>query len=214
MSTTENLARIERTEFAQTLLAVGPDAPTLCTGWTTLDLAAHIVLRERRLDAAPGIAIPFLSNYTESVRLQIRQTPWPTLVEQINVGPPNWSPLGWSGIDDYANLFEFFVHHEDVLRANKSGQTRVLSTALTDKLLSRLHDSAWLLWRRARVGVVLTDGTSSIVAKRPPKGAGIVTITGSPAELVMKSYGRSNVAVEISGAPHDLELLAQTNLSI
>lgn len=214
MNSSENLARIERTEFAQTLIEVGPDAPTLCTGWTTRDLAAHIVLRERRLDAAAGIALSFMGKYMESVRQQIKQTPWPTLVEQINVGPPNWSPLGWAGIDNLANLFEFFVHHEDVLRASSGWQPRVLPQHLAEALMSRLHDSAWLMWRRARVGVVLTDGSASIVAKRPPKGTGIVTVTGSVADLVLKTYGRSEVKIELSGSTSDLALFNQTNLSI
>ena len=40
----------ERKALADLLAALGPDAPTLCTGWETRDLAAHIVLRERRPD--------------------------------------------------------------------------------------------------------------------------------------------------------------------
>ncbi|MGD0448569.1 MAG: maleylpyruvate isomerase family mycothiol-dependent enzyme [Candidatus Dormibacteria bacterium] len=37
----------ERRELCDLLIQVGPDAPTLCEGWTTSDLAAHLVLRER-----------------------------------------------------------------------------------------------------------------------------------------------------------------------
>ena len=44
----------ERAALVTTMRAVGPDAPTLCGDWTTRDLAAHLVLRERRPDAAPG----------------------------------------------------------------------------------------------------------------------------------------------------------------
>ena len=47
-------ATMERRRFADELLAVGPDAPTLCTGWAARDLAAHVVLRDRRPDAMPG----------------------------------------------------------------------------------------------------------------------------------------------------------------
>lgn len=214
MSTSNNWARTERANFVQTLTSLGPDAPTLCAGWTTQDLAAHIILRERRLDAAPGIALPILSNYTESVRLNITRTDWTELLNQLSVGPPAWSPLGWSALDQAVNLFEFFVHHEDVLRAQQGWQPRTLDPELIGALMSRLYDSAWFLWRRARVGVILTDAQNSIVAKRPPKGAGIVTVTGAPAELIMKSYGRSASRVEVSGATHDLELFSQTNLRI
>ena len=50
-----SLAESERALFADLLAEVGPDAPTLCGDWTTRDLAAHLVVRERRLDATPGI---------------------------------------------------------------------------------------------------------------------------------------------------------------
>src|SRR5690606_24047731 len=38
-------ARAERHALADLLMAVGPDAPTLCAGWTTAHLAAHLVVR-------------------------------------------------------------------------------------------------------------------------------------------------------------------------
>lgn len=214
MNTQQNWARIERESFANTLVSVGPDAPTLCSGWTAHDLAAHVVLRERRPDAALGIMVPFLSNYTESVRQNLLSNDWSELVNQVRLGPPNWNPMGWSPLDNVVNMFEFFVHHEDVLRAAPNWQPRNLRVELCEALMARLHDSAWLLWRRARVGVVLTDGSASIVAKRPPKGAGIVTVTGSVAELVLRSYGRSEVNIDVDGARHDLELFALTDLSI
>lgn len=40
--------------IAQSLVA-GPDAPTLGAGWKTRDLAAHLVVRESRPDAAAGV---------------------------------------------------------------------------------------------------------------------------------------------------------------
>ena len=38
----------ERLALCALLDKSGPDAPTLCEGWTTGDLAAHLVLREHR----------------------------------------------------------------------------------------------------------------------------------------------------------------------
>ena len=214
MNTSQNWARIERESFADTLTTVGPDAATLCSGWNARDLAAHVVLRERRPDAAVGIMVPFLRNYTESVRKSMLGNDWSELVDQVKLGPPSWNPMGWSSFENVVNLFEFFVHHEDVLRGAPNWQPRTLTTELSQALMARLHDSAWLLWRRARVGVILTDGTSSIVAKRPPKGAGIVTVSGSVSELVLRSYGRSEVNIDVDGARHDLELFALTDLGI
>src|SRR5690349_11008507 len=52
-----NFARTERAALCDLLVTVGPDAPTLCEGWTTRDLAAHLAVRDRRPDAAAGIVL-------------------------------------------------------------------------------------------------------------------------------------------------------------
>ena len=209
-----NWARTERHELADLLTKVGPSAATLCAGWTTQDLAAHIVMRDRRPDAGAGLVIPALHNYSERVRRGLLQLPWAELLHQVRTGPPNWNPMAWSAIDKSANLFEFFVHHEDVLRAGEAWQPRTISAPLAELIMSRLRNSAWLMWRRARVGVILTDGQTSIVAKRPPMSTGIVTVTGEPSELLMLTFGRKQALVKVSGAEKDLEVFHQTNLSV
>ena len=45
-----HLAELERAALCDTLEAVGPDVPTLCDPWTTAELAAHLVIRDRRPD--------------------------------------------------------------------------------------------------------------------------------------------------------------------
>src|ERR1700758_42997 len=126
-------AQRERKALVETLRAVGPDAPTLCAGWTTRDLAAHLVVRERRLDATPGITIPFLAGYTAKVQNQTAQsTSWEELVEMVASGPPVYSPFKL--FDAVANLGEMFIHHEDVRRAagpEGGWQPRVLDDATT-----------------------------------------------------------------------------------
>ncbi len=58
-----NHAQSERAALCDMFEAVGPDVPTLCDGWTARDLAAHLVVRERRPDAALGIlAAPFAAH--------------------------------------------------------------------------------------------------------------------------------------------------------
>ena len=51
----------ERAAMCDTFEKFGPDAPTLCEGWLTLDLAAHLVAREARSDAAVGLVVPVRS---------------------------------------------------------------------------------------------------------------------------------------------------------
>src|ERR1700749_1337470 len=63
-------AQDERAALAALLDETGPDAPTLCAGWQTGDLAAHLVLRERRPDAGVGMAGGPLAGYTERLRQQ------------------------------------------------------------------------------------------------------------------------------------------------
>ena len=63
MSITDN----ERAEMCDLFASVGPDAPTLCEGWNTSDLLAHLLVRERRPDAAAGIAVPFLRKHAADV---------------------------------------------------------------------------------------------------------------------------------------------------
>ena len=56
-----SVASDERAALCDLLDELGPDQPTLCEGWQTRDLAAHLVVREHRLDAAPGILLPAIA---------------------------------------------------------------------------------------------------------------------------------------------------------
>src|SRR6201998_3670004 len=128
-----NPAKSERNALVETLRVVGPDAPTLCAGWTTRDLAAHLVVRERRLDATPGITIPFLAGYTAKVQNPTaRSNSWDALVGRVASGPPVYSPFKL--LDSVANLGEMFIHHEDVRRAVEGWQPRELDESTVTAL--------------------------------------------------------------------------------
>ena len=97
-------SREERVALCALLEKTGPDAPTLCEGWNTGDLAAHLVLRERRPDAAAGILGGPLAGYTARIQSRIRErTPFPELIETIRSGPPRLSVMGIPGMDERAN---------------------------------------------------------------------------------------------------------------
>ncbi|MGH3380899.1 MAG: TIGR03085 family metal-binding protein, partial [Actinoallomurus sp.] len=135
----QNWARAERRELCALLAETGPDAPTLCEGWTTGDLAAHLLVRERRPDAAPGIVVPLLAGYTERVQQRVsKDNPFPHVLELLRQGPPAWSPFAVPGVDAAANTAEFFVHHEDVRRAQAGWAPRELPAAFEDDLWRRL----------------------------------------------------------------------------
>ena len=150
-----SFARDERAALCALLAETGPAAPTLCEGWRTADLAAHLVLRESRPDAAAGIVVGPLARHTERTRqaLLVRYS-YPQLVERIRTGPPASSVFRLPGVDERLNVVEFFVHHEDVRRGAGSWRPRDLDPGLTVVLWQRLRGSR-LVFRRAPVGIEL-----------------------------------------------------------
>src|SRR4051794_25623547 len=113
-----SFSRLERARLADALAAVDPGAPTLCEGWTARDLAAHVVVRERRPDTGPGLLIKPLAGGADHVRRRYAERPYDELITLIRSGPPRTSPFALPGADAAANLTEFFVHCEDVRRGN------------------------------------------------------------------------------------------------
>jgi uncharacterized protein (TIGR03085 family) len=199
-------ASAERRRLADTFLEVGPDAATLCDPWATRDLAAHLVLRERRPDAAAGILVSRLAGYTEKVQRQLAGGDWEQLVEQVRGGPPLWSPTRVDAVDRMANTAEFFVHHEDVLRAQPGWSVRELGPELAADLAGALT-RAKILLRKAPCGVMLepTDGRPAVVGK---DGDPSVTVRGPVGELLLWVFGRqAHAMVEYHGADADVELL-------
>ena len=66
--TPPTLAQKERNTLCDLFVERGSKSPTLCEGWLTADLAAHLVVRERRPDSGPGLVWPPLAGYTDKVR--------------------------------------------------------------------------------------------------------------------------------------------------
>ncbi|CAL9409396.1 TIGR03085 family metal-binding protein [Streptomyces sp. NPDC096105] len=207
-------AKRERLLLADLLETAGPDAPTLCEGWTTRDLAAHVVVRERRPDAAGGILVKQLASRLERVTAEFLAKPYDELIRLIRTGPPRFSPFSLKQVDEMSNVIEFYVHAEDVRRAQPDWTPRELDPVFQDALWSRLERSARLLGRGVPTGLVLRrpDGQTA-VARR---GAPVVTVTGEPSELVMFGYGRQSAAkVELDGDENAIaELRATKQLGI
>ncbi|MGH3673866.1 MAG: TIGR03085 family metal-binding protein [Pseudonocardiaceae bacterium] len=196
------LAASERDELCVLMDRLGPDAPTLCAGWTSRDLAAHLVVRESRLDAAPGILLPPLSSYTARVQRSIAQQPFPDLVDQVRANPPWWSVFSLPWVGDKINTMEFLVHHEDVRRARPGWEPRAAAAGRAETLWSLLGWAARMLYRNSPVGVVLRtpDGWQR-TARHGPR---CVVVVGAPEELVLHAFGRDQVVIEIEGDPMDV----------
>ncbi|MCX4551684.1 TIGR03085 family metal-binding protein [Streptomyces sp. NBC_01267] len=191
-------AKRERLLLADLLEAAGPDAPTLCEGWRTRDLAAHVVVRERRLDAAGGIVIGALKGRLDRVHGEFASKPYEELIQLIRTGPPKFSPYALKQVDEGANTVEFFVHAEDVRRAQPEWSPRELDPVFAETLWKRLEKAARLMGRKAPVGLVLRrpDGQTAVAHRGTP----VVTVTGEPGELLMFAFGRQDAAkVEVEG---------------
>jgi len=186
-------SRDERLALAALLEKTGPDAPTLCEGWTTGDLAAHLVLRESRPDAAAGVMGGPLAPYTARMQQRLAASKsYAELVAAFRDGPPRLSVFAIPRADEAANTVEYFVHHEDVRRGGDDWEPRELGADLTEALWKRLKGTRILL-RKLPVGVELTREDSPGAAPyRILKGASpnVVTVTGTPAELTLWAMGR------------------------
>jgi uncharacterized protein (TIGR03085 family) len=195
----------ERAAMSDLFIAVGPDAATLCDGWTTRDLLAHLLLRERRPDAAGGIAIPALEKRTEKVQNEIAAQPYTDMVAKFRGGPPVWSPWALPIVGDKVNLAEFFVHHEDIRRAQPEWHPRDEDAARDDALWKLLKVMGRVLFRRSPVGVVLRSANRPDIVAR--KGEPGVIVVGLPGEVVLHGFGRAldKVRVVVQGEPEQIE---------
>jgi uncharacterized protein (TIGR03085 family) len=206
-------AKRERLLMADLLETAGPEAPTLCGEWTARDLAAHVVVRERRADAAGGILIKALADRLERVRAEFAAKPYEELIQLIRTGPPRMSPFSLKQVDEAANTVEFYIHAEDVRRAAEDWTPRELDPVFQDTLWSRLERMARLLGRKAPVGLVLRrpDGRTAVANR----GAPVVTVTGEPSELLLFAYGRQGVAdVAVEGDPDAVAKLRSADLGV
>jgi uncharacterized protein (TIGR03085 family) len=204
VTTTPSLARSERVQLADLLDELGPDAPTCCEGWDTAHLAAHLVVRERRPDAVPGLALerltPVLARWTHRTEDRLRtSTPYAEVVAQLRSGPPAWSPVALPALDSAVNTTEFVIHHEDVRRARPGWQPRALPRGVQDALWTavQLYGRASTAARRGSLLLRRSDATH--VEKRVGRGEPVTTVTGEPLELLLWVSGRGSVArVQVS----------------
>ena len=197
--TPPTLAQQERNTLCDLFVELGSEAPTLCEGWSTADLAAHLVVHERRPDSGPGLVWPPLAGYTNKVRRAVRdRTPWEKLVENVRNGPP----LLLRPFDGPMNTVEFFVHVEDVRRAQRGWELRPISSELADALWTRVGPGG--MAKKVPATVVITSpGRADKESGSGPR----LILAGDPGELTMFGAGRQGAAnVEISG---DAELIAQ-----
>jgi uncharacterized protein (TIGR03085 family) len=211
-SMAEALDRRERRELCDLFLELGPDAPTLCAGWSAIDLATHLVVRERSVRGAPGIVlgekIKKLGEATAAAQAREAAKGFEAVVERVRSGPPLTTRL----LSPLINLNEYAIHHEDLRRANGM-------TARTDR--PDLQDGLWRSLKRGvrlipgrpkKIGLVLArpDGTTIVSGQEPA-----ARIAGEPMEIVLYLFGRgAHADVAITGDPEAVEAYRAAKLGL
>ncbi len=201
-----------REALADVLVSVGPDAETLCEGWKSRHLAAHLLIRERSILSA-GIILPLMrgpmENRLEKMAEAARDLPvYLELVDEFRAGPGRFSPFRIPRVNRTANTLEYFVHTEDVRRARSRWAPRQLDQDYVAALWHDLTQRAKFMYSKSPVGVILvTKGGDRYVAK---KGDDSVAVTGHVGELIMYSHGRQDHAlVTFEGSPESVRTLTK-----
>jgi uncharacterized protein (TIGR03085 family) len=206
-----SLASRERAALCDLFDETGPDAPTLCEGWDTRDLAAHLHLRESS-PLAVGILLKPLSGVMDRRQREMASGDWVTLVSRVRT-PPRWSPSSIASIDAKLNGAEYFVHHEDVRRAQPDWEPRELSEGDERALWAILTGLGKQLYGKSRVPLVLRRPDGAELIMKP--GHPAVVVSGPVSELVMHAYGRTDHArVELEGPDELVAAFTETPLGV
>jgi uncharacterized protein (TIGR03085 family) len=205
----------ERLELCDLFDELGPSVPTLLEDWTAHDLAAHLVLRERDLVAGPCIVLPGpFQRFAERRRARLAESKdFAWLIARIRAGPPvGFFRLGW--VRSMANLNEFFVHGEDVRRANGLGP-RSLTSAMDAALWRNVRRGGRHLSRRVQgCGLEIewagTDERATVRAGEPK-----ARLSGPPGELLLYLFGRQAAAqVKVDGTLEAVAAVRRTHFGM
>lgn len=198
--------REERERLVASLRSVGPDAATLAGQWTTSDLASHLAAQDRLHGVPALLARSFVAITGQRLTALYLDRPrvagvlngpkrsWARSLKLLNRPPPK--NLTRSHVAPIT-LWEHFVHHEDVLRAN--GLARAGSPDLEP-----VFD--WILrYNAPRLPTdVRTRIHGGVAEVKSNEGA---IISGSLAEVVLWLSGREAVVADTIPASPELEHL-------
>lgn len=213
-----------RNQLVSVLLRTGPGQPTLCEGWNTEHMVAHLVLRETRPDIAAGVVIPPLASRTDrkTEELAGQLTDGRSYMEAVEkFGSANAPQRRNETVDYGMNFAEYVIHREDVLRGSPA------STEMNGAE-SRIEGEDERIWKTIGsqgkmfakdypdgLTVVGTDDdgepafgsktlrepsassrVSGLVQKvvKAPSTGEHVTITGTPLEILLYLFGRREAA--------------------
>ena len=183
------LARRERHALCDLALLLGEDAPTVLPGWTAKDLVVHLLVREYSPVGALGLAVDPLSGLTEREMARVGRRDFTVLVERLR--GRGLTPYSLGPVDRIGNTLEYFVHHEDLRRAQPDWQPRDLPTGDADAVWRALRLFGRGLVRQAGVPVrIAREDTGAEATLR--HGADPVVVSGPPGEVALFLFGREH----------------------
>ena len=207
------MARTERDALCDLALQLGESEPTLCGDWSVKDLVVHLLVRERS-PAAAGIVLKPLSRLTDLETRRFAARDFGMLVEKLRNGPPVWSPYAVPKLDAMFNTLEYFVHLEDIRRAQPDWEPRDLPDAQQKQLWSMIRTAGKALARRAPTGITVENSVTGarVVLKESDDQ---VVVHGLPSEITMFVFGRQEHArVELLGPDGAVAALREASLGI
>lgn len=207
---TKDVLRRERAALCDTFERLGPDAPTLCEGWTTADLAAHLIVRERDPRSGPGILFGgVFGRYTEKLMARQKAKGYAPLLARLRSGPPAYMVATMAGV----NVNENWIHHEDARRANGEEPRPAdpdIDAVLT-KVMARMGRLQTRALRPYGVALAFPDGAQLTLRDASPG----VVLRGPVGECVLYLSGRRTAArVELEGDADAVARLRSARLGI
>ncbi len=213
--TSSELVSSERSALVQVLIDAGPTAPTLCKGWETRHLAAHLLLRETRPMVAAGVMGGPLAARTQRATDQladelIDQHHYEKAVRDFEELPGYLHMRSrFAALDEEMNLIEYFVHTEDVRRAGCIHGNAPAPRVLADGVQQRM----WKMLRARARTMAAKKHASGLVLQAPGYSPTVHTViapladreatllNGEPGELVLYLFGREAAAqVDVSAS--------------
>ena len=202
----------ERMQLCDLLNGLSDDewnAASLDAGWTVEDVAAHIVVRERRLPALARAMLfkgKFGPDQDELVKRE-KSLGRAALVAAMRTMPPLFFRL--PGLPALGNLGEAYIHHEDVRRGTLN-RPRPIPADLQPALWTALSLFSGRGLRRIPVkgnlAIVWPDRerrTAPVGGRRRAGGdSADAVLSGEPSELLLWLSGRKTAAhVQLDGVP-------------
>ena len=198
MAAVRSLARREREQFAELLAGLTDDqwdAPSLCSGWSVREVAAHTVAYLNQ--SLPALVANMIRNRGDVDRLNTRMLPGfaaSTPAEIVELMRRDAVPSGAAGLyGGRVALIECVIHQQDIRRPlgfDRVVPEEVLRVALSYARISPVIDGA----RRTR-GLRLAATDVDWSAGRGPE------VRGPGEALLLAMTGRTDaVRDELSGA--------------